>query len=118
MRQRVALARTLAGAPGIILLDEPFGALDAQTRLTMQEQLTELLTETGATALLVTHDIDEALILSDRVIVMGGKPGHIVHDLDNPLGRRGSRHAFRHPDYGHLKEALLTAVGTTSEQSQ
>ncbi|GAB3000768.1 ABC transporter ATP-binding protein [Saccharothrix stipae] len=71
MRQRVQLARTLAQAPKLVLMDEPFGALDAQTRAAMQELVVEVLRETGTTTIFVTHDVDEAVRLGDRVVVLG-----------------------------------------------
>ncbi|GLZ32871.1 putative nitrate ABC transporter, ATP-binding protein [Lentzea sp. NBRC 105346] len=71
MRQRVQLARTLAQAPALVLMDEPFGALDAQTRSTMQRLVAEVLRETGTTTIFVTHDVDEAVLLGDRVVVLG-----------------------------------------------
>lgn len=82
MKQRVAIARTLANEPEIVLLDEPFGALDAQTREQMQEFLAELFEREHPTMLFVTHDIEEALYLADRVIVLGAHPGR-VHDTVN-----------------------------------
>ncbi|HVV11469.1 ABC transporter ATP-binding protein [Amycolatopsis sp.] len=87
-RQRVALARALAHRPALLLLDEPFGALDALTRVRMQLLLEQLWQERGSTVLLVTHDVDEALTLSDRVLVLAG--GQIVRDLpvDLPRPRR------------------------------
>jgi NitT/TauT family transport system ATP-binding protein len=71
MRQRVQLARTLAQAPKLVLMDEPFGALDAQTRASMQRLVVEVLRETGTTTIFVTHDVDEAVLLGDRVVVLG-----------------------------------------------
>lgn len=87
MRQRVALARTLAAAPEILLMDEPFGALDAQTRQLMQEIFLELWEAERKTVIFVTHDISEALVLSDRVVVMSARPGHIKASYDVPFGR-------------------------------
>jgi NitT/TauT family transport system ATP-binding protein len=81
MRQRVALARTLAARPDVLLMDEPFGALDAQTRMAMQELLLRVWESHRTTVLFVTHDIDEALVLSDRVLVMSTAPGRLVDDL-------------------------------------
>ncbi|SMB80522.1 ABC transporter ATP-binding protein [Deinococcus hopiensis] len=85
-RQRVALARALAHRPALLLLDEPFGALDALTRAGMHDLLEQLLGETGATTLLVTHDLDEALKLADRVLLLGG--GGVAEDLQVTAGPR------------------------------
>ncbi|MGA0123226.1 MAG: ABC transporter ATP-binding protein [Gaiellales bacterium] len=87
MRQRVALMRTLASGRNLLLLDEPFGALDAQTRLGMHTWLQEVRAATGSTVLFVTHDVDEAVFLSDRVLVMGPRPGAIVEELAIDLPR-------------------------------
>ncbi|MEP3115766.1 ABC transporter ATP-binding protein [Nisaea sp.] len=87
MQQRAALARTLAGGPDLLLLDEPFGALDQQTRAKMQVWLAGLLAERGISALLVTHDIEEAVFLSDRVLVMSDRPGRIVREIHIDLPR-------------------------------
>lgn len=87
MRQRVAIARAfLADAP-ILLMDEPFGALDAQTRLLMQAELLRLWSEQCKTVLYVTHDIEEAILLGDRVLIMSARPGQILEDLSIPLAR-------------------------------
>ncbi len=78
MQQRVGLARAFAYDPEVLLMDEPFGALDAQTRLVLQETLLRLWQTSGMTILFVTHSIDEALTLADRIVVMSGRPGHIL----------------------------------------
>ena len=85
MQQRVALARALVLQPAMLLMDEPFAALDAQTRLTMQELLLDLQQELSTTVILVTHDVEEALYLADRVYVMSKRPGRFIHDLTVPL---------------------------------
>ncbi|MFC9298893.1 ABC transporter ATP-binding protein [Streptomyces sp. NPDC057011] len=86
MQQRVALARALAAEPEVLLMDEPFGALDALTRTRMQTLLRELWQRRGTTVLFVTHDIDEALALAERVIVLGGAPGRVLADHTVPAG--------------------------------
>ena len=98
MRQRAALARTLAVDPSVLLLDEPFSAVDAQTRIVLQYDLAQTLKSAGKTALLITHDLLEAIILSDRVLVMSQRPGHVIDEVvidiperDDPFERR------RHP---------------------
>lgn len=90
MKQRVAIARTLANAPEILLMDEPFGALDAETRWHMQEMLLEIIHTTHTTILLVTHDIQEAIFLADRIVFLSAHPGRLktILDLDFKHGRR------------------------------
>ena len=87
MRQRAALVRALVTKPRILLMDEPFGALDAQTREEMQELLMHLCQRQGTTVLFVTHDVEEALILSDRVLVMQAHPGAIIAEVPVSLER-------------------------------
>ncbi len=87
MQQRVGLARALAIDPAVLLMDEPFSALDAQTREILQRELLRIHAETGKTILFVTHDLDEAIYLSDRVIVLGAKPGRIKATLPVPFAR-------------------------------
>jgi NitT/TauT family transport system ATP-binding protein len=82
MRQRVALARTFANDPEVLLMDEPFGALDSQTRTVMQELLLDIWNKDQKTVLFVTHDIDEALLLGDKVHVMSSRPGRIIETID------------------------------------
>ena len=107
MQQRVALARGLAIKPSVLLLDEPFGALDALTRSYMQEELLGIVRGTGTTALLVTHDIDEALLLADRVLVMSSRPGRIKHELRVPFGTERSLDALlQDPEYGRIRSEL------------
>jgi ABC-type nitrate/sulfonate/bicarbonate transport system ATPase subunit len=87
MRQRAALARALANQPKVLLMDEPFGALDAQTREEMQELLLKVCERQGTTVLFVTHDVEEAVFLADRVLVMQAHPGKIVGEVPVPLPR-------------------------------
>jgi NitT/TauT family transport system ATP-binding protein len=91
MKQRVALARTFAYEPSILLLDEPFGALDSLTRETMQDELRRLWRTTGKTIVMVTHDVGEAVYLSNRVCVMSQRPGRIVEEFAIDLDRSGAR---------------------------
>jgi NitT/TauT family transport system ATP-binding protein len=95
MRQRVALARTLAVDPSVLLLDEPFSAVDAQTRIVLQRDLARTLKQAGKTALLITHDLAEAVLMADRVLVMSPRPGRIIDEIridmphrDDPIARR------------------------------
>jgi NitT/TauT family transport system ATP-binding protein len=87
MQQRVAMARTLALRPAAILMDEPFGALDAQTRSEMQQLLLRVWEETASTILFVTHDVEEAIFLADRIFIMSAHPGTIVEDVQVPFDR-------------------------------
>lgn len=87
MRRRVALATAFAHEPQVLFMDEPFGAVDAQTRLQLQAELLQLWERDRKTVVFVTHDIEEALLLSDRVVVMSGRPGRIIDDSKVPLGR-------------------------------
>lgn len=87
MQQRVGLARAFAYNGEVLLMDEPFGALDAQTRLLLQQTLLETVAQTGQTLVLVTHSIEEALTLSDRVLMMSARPGRLIDELAVPFGR-------------------------------
>lgn len=111
MRQRVAFLRTLMAEKDILLLDEPFAALDSITRSGMQEWLLSALEQEPRTVLLVTHDVDEALLLTHRVIVMSSRPGRIVRTLDTDLPRdRPRREVVTSPEFAHLKESALEAL--------
>jgi NitT/TauT family transport system ATP-binding protein len=113
MQQRVAIARTLALRPSVILMDEPFGALDAQTRSEMQQLLLGIWDETACTILFVTHDVEEAVYLADRIFIMSSHPGTIVEDVQVPFDRPRSLdlkessafHDLQHYVLGSLKRA-------------
>jgi NitT/TauT family transport system ATP-binding protein len=107
MQQRVNLARVLVNRPSVLLLDEPFGALDAQTRLQMQEMLLELWSEFHMTIVFVTHDIDEAILLSDRVIVLSRRPGQIRADLEVALPRPRTADQLTSIEFNRLKKHCL-----------
>jgi len=110
MKQRVAIARALANNPAILLLDEPFGALDAQTRSLMQELLTQVWEELHKTILFVTHDVEEAIFLSDRVFVMTARPGKIKAEIGIPLPRPRSYEIKATEDFLALKGQALTLI--------
>lgn len=107
-RQRAQLARALAGRPRAVLMDEPFGALDAQTRSGMQDLLLEVLRGTGATVVFVTHDVDEALFLGDRVALLGSGRLTALRDVPRPRERA----AHDDPARAALRRDLLTALGS------
>ena len=107
MQQRVALARGLAIEPGLLLLDEPFGSLDALTRSYLQEELLGIVRRARTTAVLVTHDIDEALLLADRVVVMSSRPGRIKSELRVPFGPdRSLDRLVGEPAYAEIRTTL------------
>src|SRR5467141_5173166 len=119
MRQRAALLRTLLFDTDLILLDEPFGALDAQTKLQMQEWLMALWSDFGKTVLFVTHDVEEAIYLSDELHVMGTRPGRIIETIQVTLPRPRIRTSALGPEFLAIKERcleLLHLEGTASEQ--
>ncbi len=107
MAQRAALARSLVRSPKVLLLDEPLSALDALLRLDLQTALARIVRETGCTALLVTHDVDEAIYLADRAIVLAGTPARTALELEIPPAARRSRFA----DITRERVALLAALG-------
>jgi NitT/TauT family transport system ATP-binding protein len=106
MQQRTAIARALATEPAVLLLDEPFGALDAQTRSAMREFLLEVWTETLATILMVTHDVEEAVFLSKRIYVMTPHPGRVAEEIAVPFGDVRERHLLREPEFQSLCERI------------
>lgn len=102
MKQRVGLARGLVMSPDILFLDEPFGALDAQTRLYLQEQLAELVERSAKTVILITHSIEEAIFLGDHVVVMTARPGKIAATIDVDLPRPRNIDVQNNPRFGEL----------------
>ena len=106
MKQRVAIARALANRPKVLLMDEPFGALDAQTKLEMQEMLLEVWEKEKTTVLFITHDIDEAIFLSQRIVVMGANPGRILKTFTVKLPAQRSPEVREHPEFLALKREL------------
>ncbi len=106
MRQRLCIARTLVTRPRLLLLDEPFGALDQQTRLLMGDELLRLWRETGATVLLITHALDEAAMLSDRVGVMSARPGVLIDVVETGWPRERDSRIVSRPEFGEVTARL------------
>ncbi len=110
MKQRVAIARALANQPRILLMDEPFGALDAQTRAKMQAHLLEIWRNIDITILFITHDLDEAVYLADRILVLKAHPGEVQELIEVPVPRPRSPGQFNSPEFRATKahiEALI-----------
>jgi NitT/TauT family transport system ATP-binding protein len=107
MRQRAGIVRALATRPAILLMDEPFGALDAQTREEMQVLLLELCAEQHTTVLFVTHDVEEAVFLGDRVVVMQPRPGRVVADIPVPLPRPRNQRTKLRQDFQEIRGQVL-----------
>lgn len=110
MQQRVGIARALANYPSVLLMDEPFGALDAQTRVMMQENLLDIWSEFHNTVVFVTHDIDEAVFLSDRIVVMSASPGRIIADIPVTLPRPREPSLLTSPGFMALKRQCLDLI--------
>jgi len=106
MKQRVAIARALANNPRILIMDEPFAALDAQTRCQMQNYLLQIWKKVDVTILFITHDLDEAAYLADRILVMGANPGRVLEFIENPIPRPRSPAQFISPEFLALKTRL------------
>jgi len=120
MQQRVALARCLANDPDVILMDEPLGALDALTREKMQSLVLKLWKETGKTIILITHSVEEALLLGERLLVMAPRPGRIHREYRLPFADLGVgqdlREVKKHPDYAKTREEILSMIWDMEEE--
>jgi NitT/TauT family transport system ATP-binding protein len=110
MRQRVSIARVLANDPDVILLDEPFAALDAMTRQVLQEELLQIYQKSGKTIVFITHSIDEALMLSTRMVIMGARPGRVVCDIENDLPLPRNAAVQLSPRFNELKSQIWNTV--------
>jgi NitT/TauT family transport system ATP-binding protein len=117
MRQRVCIARTLVLQPRLILLDEPFGALDQQTRLLMGEELLRLWRETQATVVLITHSLDEAAMLADRIGVMSARPGSFIEVVATGWPRTRDSRIFSDPRFGEITARLWSSLRAESMKS-
>jgi NitT/TauT family transport system ATP-binding protein len=118
MQQRVNLARVLVNRPAVMMLDEPFAALDAQTRLQMQEMLLELWNDLKMTIVFVTHDVDEAILLSDRVLMMSRRPGRIRADFKVPLARPRTADQLTSTEFNRLKKYCLALLREESNRDE
>ncbi len=118
MLQRAAIARALVTGPDVLLMDEPFRALDAQTRLLMQEDMLRLCSERPQTVLFVTHDIEEAILLGDRVLVMSSRPGRILAEVSVPLGRPRDLTGRSHPEIEELRWQIWRMLEPAARLSQ
>jgi taurine transport system ATP-binding protein len=120
MQQRVALARCLANHPDVILMDEPLGALDALTREKMQSLVLKLWKETGKTIILITHSVEEALLLGERLVVMAPRPGRIHREYRLPFADLGVgqdlRDVKKHPDFAEKREEILGMIWDMEEE--
>lgn len=120
MRQRVAIARTLVTRPEIVVMDEPFGALDEQTRLTLGVELLKIVERTEATVVLVTHSIQEAALLSDKIVVLSARPGRIKTVVHSTLPKSRDAHTLATPEFASITQRLwsLLEEGPPLEQQQ
>jgi NitT/TauT family transport system ATP-binding protein len=122
MKQRVAIARALANEPRILIMDEPFGALDALTRAKMQNYLLQIWKRVDITILFITHDLDEAVYLSDRILVLGVNPGGVREFIENPVPRPRTVEQFLSPEFiavkHRLDELIHTPAGDDEEEEK
>ena len=117
MKQRVAIARTLANEPEVLLMDEPFGALDAQTRVVMQELLANISRRTGTTILFITHDIDEAVLLGDRIYVMSRRPGTIREAITVDIPGERNHNSLVLPEFLETKKKIMDILWQESQDA-
>ncbi|MCI2106386.1 MAG: ABC transporter ATP-binding protein [Intestinimonas sp.] len=117
MKQRVAIARTLAARPEVLLMDEPFGALDAQTRVVMQELLARVSRETKNTILFITHDIDEAILLANRIYVMSRRPGTVRAVLEVKIEGERNHNILINPEFLKLKKKIMDMLWQESQDA-
>ena len=110
MKQRAAIARALANEPQILLMDEPFGALDPQTRLQMQSYLLQIWRNVDITIFFITHDLDEAIFLSDRILVLDPRPGRVRELIEVPVSRPRAHEQMRSPEFIAIKKHLETII--------
>lgn len=111
MAQRVAIVRSLINKPDLLLLDEPMGALDAFTRKSLQDLILKLHAMSGTTMILVTHDIEEAVYMSDRIVVMSPRPGRVIGEVPDTLARPRNREG---EDFLHIKQKVLSLLSTVT----
>ena len=120
MQQRVALARCLANEPDVILMDEPLGALDALTREKMQSLVLDIWKKTGKTIILITHSVEEALLLGERLLVMAPRPGRVHKEYKLPFAELGVgqdlREVKRHPEFGQRRDEILSMIWDMEEE--
>ncbi|MBI3055098.1 MAG: ABC transporter ATP-binding protein [Betaproteobacteria bacterium] len=117
MKQRVSIARTLINEPEVLLMDEPFASLDAQTRLIMQEWLLKIWEEHKMTMLFITHDIDEAILVADRLYIMGVKPGRVIEEMKVPLPRPRARELLTDPVFSEIKRRVIELISGESRKA-
>jgi NitT/TauT family transport system ATP-binding protein len=116
MRQRVGLARALATEPRILLMDEPFAAVDAMTRELMQDEVAQIVQETGQTIIFITHSVDEAITLGDRIVVVSNRPGRVKEIIPVTIPRPRSGRQIRHvPEYIEIRDRIWDLLGTEAQ---